>query len=63
MTSVAICISPDCKQLLRSSLILMGEIGGNDYNHAFESGRSIQEIRSFVHLVVNVISSAIDVRT
>ncbi|XP_058200186.1 GDSL esterase/lipase At1g28570-like isoform X1 [Rhododendron vialii] len=57
----SLCHSPlNCKQLLRSSLILMGEIGGNDYNHAFESGRSIQEIRSYVPLVVNVISSAID---
>ncbi|KAH7858330.1 hypothetical protein Vadar_022566 [Vaccinium darrowii] len=51
--------SSDCKQLLSSSLILMGEIGGNDYNGAFASRRSLQEIRSFVPIVIDAISSAI----
>lgn len=50
----------NCKQLLRNSLILLGEIGGNDYNHAFQSGRNIQEIQSFVPLVINAISLAIN---
>ncbi|KAA8515153.1 hypothetical protein F0562_018332 [Nyssa sinensis] len=52
--------SSNCKKLLQSSLVLMGEIGGNDYNHAFLTGRSIEEIQSFVPLVVNVIASTIN---
>ncbi|THG11562.1 hypothetical protein TEA_016213 [Camellia sinensis var. sinensis] len=38
----------------------MGEIGGNDYNHAFDSGRNIEEIQSFVPPVINAIGSAIN---
>ncbi|CAL5412331.1 unnamed protein product [Camellia sinensis] len=50
----------DCKKLLRNSLVLMGEIGGNDYNHAFDSGRNIEEIQSFVPPVINAIGFAIN---
>ncbi|KAF8411027.1 hypothetical protein HHK36_003566 [Tetracentron sinense] len=49
----------DCHEFLRSSLILLGEIGSNDYNHPFLERRSIEEIRSFVPLVIHTISSAI----
>ncbi|XVF77463.1 hypothetical protein PTKIN_Ptkin14bG0046000 [Pterospermum kingtungense] len=49
----------DCKGLLRSSLIVMGEIGGNDYNHALREGIDIEEVRQFVPLVVQIIASAI----
>ncbi|KAK6230284.1 hypothetical protein QUC31_001802 [Theobroma cacao] len=52
--------SSDCKELLRESLIVMGEIGGNDYNYAFEEGKNPEEIREFVPLVVHTISSAIN---
>ncbi|KAF5944503.1 hypothetical protein HYC85_018580 [Camellia sinensis] len=48
------------KKLLRNSLVLMGEIGGNDYNHAFDSGRNIEEIQSFVPPVINAIGFAIN---
>lgn len=42
----------------------MGEIGGNDYNHALLNGwKSKEEIRSFVPSVIIAISSAINVRT
>ncbi|XP_027105477.1 GDSL esterase/lipase At1g28580-like [Coffea arabica] len=51
--------SSDCKELLESSLVLMGEIGGNDYNHALFQGLKIKEVESFVPLVVQTISSAI----
>lgn len=51
--------SSDCKKLLESSLVLMGEIGGNDYNHALSQGIKIKEVESFVPLVVQTISSAV----
>ncbi|KAK1424791.1 hypothetical protein QVD17_20129 [Tagetes erecta] len=49
-----------CKQLIRRSLILMGEIGGNDYNHAFESGKSIAEVEAYVPFVINAIILAVN---
>ncbi|XP_022716916.1 GDSL esterase/lipase At1g28580-like [Durio zibethinus] len=52
--------SSDCKELLRNSLIVMGEIGGNDYNHAFLQGINPEEIREFVPLVAQTIASAIN---
>ncbi|KAL8236121.1 hypothetical protein R6Q59_017202 [Mikania micrantha] len=50
----------DCKNILRSSLILMGEIGGNDYNHAVIAGKSIDDLKSYVPLVINTIISGIN---
>ncbi|XP_042390557.1 GDSL esterase/lipase At1g28600-like [Zingiber officinale] len=50
----------DPKDVLNSSLILMGEIGGNDYNHPFFQRRTVEEIRSFVPDVIGSISSAIN---
>ncbi|GMI63742.1 Guard-cell-enriched GDSL Lipase 2 [Hibiscus trionum] len=52
--------SSDCKLLLRNSLIVMGEIGGNDYKHAFEQGINMEKIRHLVPLVVDIVSSAIN---
>ncbi|KAL4290661.1 hypothetical protein GQ457_14G025420 [Hibiscus cannabinus] len=52
--------SSDCKELLRTSLIAMGEIGGNDYNHAFRAGKNIKEIRELVPLVIDIITSSIN---
>ncbi|KAK9024675.1 hypothetical protein V6N11_004833 [Hibiscus sabdariffa] len=52
--------SSDCKMLLRNSLIVMGEIGGNDYRHAFEQGIKVEKIRQLVPLVVDVVASAIN---
>ncbi|XP_027105478.1 GDSL esterase/lipase At1g28580-like [Coffea arabica] len=53
------CKKSDCKDFLQSSLVLMGEIGGNDYNYPLLQGRNIEEVQSFVPLVVQTISSAI----
>ncbi|KAI3741666.1 hypothetical protein L1987_59340 [Smallanthus sonchifolius] len=50
----------DCKNILRNSLILMGEIGGNDYNHAVMVGKPIDELKSYVPLVINAIISGIN---
>ncbi|XVF34009.1 hypothetical protein REPUB_Repub18cG0020400 [Reevesia pubescens] len=52
--------SSDCEELLRNSLIVMGEIGGNDYNDAFLQGKNTEEIREFVPLVTQTIASAIN---
>lgn len=48
---------------MEHSLVLMGEIGGNDYNHALLAGKSIDEVETYVPLVVDAITSAINVRT
>jgi len=45
--------------MLGDSLILMGEIGVNDYNYPFFEGKSINEIKQLVPLVIKAISSAI----
>lgn len=41
----------------------MGEIGGNDYGHALVSGKHVDEIKWYIHLVVDNIASAITVST
>ncbi|KAJ0986161.1 hypothetical protein J5N97_004517 [Dioscorea zingiberensis] len=51
----------ECEDKLSSALFLMGEIGGNDFNHPFFQGRSFEEVRTFVPSVINAISSAITV--
>lgn len=50
----------DCKRLIGRSLVLMGEIGGNDYNHALAAGKSIDEVEPYVPLVIKAIVSAIN---
>ena len=47
--------------MIKNALILMGEIGGNDYNYVFFVGKTIEEVREFVPLVISTISSAITV--
>ncbi|CAA7028732.1 unnamed protein product [Microthlaspi erraticum] len=51
--------SRDCREMLGDSLILMGEIGGNDFNYPFFEGKSLNDIRELVPLVIKAISSAI----
>ena len=52
-------MSTECEEKLSGALFLMGEIGGNDYNDPFFQGRSLEEITTFVPLVINAISRAI----
>ncbi|XVE50623.1 hypothetical protein DITRI_Ditri01bG0178300 [Diplodiscus trichospermus] len=52
--------SSDCKEILQSSLIVMGEIGGNDYNYAFRERKNVKVVRQSVPLVVQAIASAIN---
>ncbi|KAF2610034.1 hypothetical protein F2Q70_00012660 [Brassica cretica] len=48
-----------CKEMLGDSLILMGDIGANDYVYMFFQGKSINEVEELVPLVIKAISSAI----
>nr|XP_009411654.1 PREDICTED: GDSL esterase/lipase At1g28600-like [Musa acuminata subsp. malaccensis] len=56
----SIAAGRDPKDVLNSSLILMGEIGGNDYNQPFFQGIKLDEIRPFVPSVISAISSGIN---
>ncbi|KAG6489946.1 GDSL esterase/lipase At1g28570-like [Zingiber officinale] len=49
-----------CAAFMSDALFLVGEIGGNDYNHAFSAGRSLTEITAMVPDVVRAITSAVD---
>ncbi|XP_019162692.1 PREDICTED: GDSL esterase/lipase At1g28600-like [Ipomoea nil] len=51
--------SSECKEFLKSSLVVVGEIGGNDYNHAFLGGISTNFIKSYVPNVVSKIGSVV----
>ncbi|KAJ3670884.1 hypothetical protein LUZ60_008310 [Juncus effusus] len=46
-------------ELMRNSLFLIGEIGGNDYNHLFIRGKTLKEIRAIVPTVVQAISTTV----
>ncbi|GJR45811.1 SGNH hydrolase-type esterase domain-containing protein, partial [Tanacetum coccineum] len=50
----------DCRNLIGRSLILMGEIGGNDYNTPIHQGKPMDEVKSYVPLVIDTIASAIN---
>ncbi|WOL00968.1 GDSL esterase/lipase [Canna indica] len=51
-------LQTECSRKLERALILMGEIGGNDYNNAFFQGSTIDDVKSFVPQVVERIISA-----
>ncbi|CAN8313525.1 unnamed protein product [Cochlearia groenlandica] len=56
----SLCGSPsDCRDVIGNALILMGEIGANDYNYGFFVGKPVEEIKELVPLVISTISSAI----
>ncbi|XP_023644901.1 GDSL esterase/lipase At1g28640 [Capsella rubella] len=60
LPNLCISSSPDCsREMLGDSLILMGEIGVNDYNYLFFEGKSINDIKELVPLVIKAISSTI----
>ncbi|KAF5762006.1 putative sinapine esterase [Helianthus annuus] len=50
----------DCRNFIGRSLILMGEIGGNDYNYPLSVGQPIDEIEPIVPLVIDAIISTIN---
>ncbi|XP_009601721.1 GDSL esterase/lipase At1g28600-like [Nicotiana tomentosiformis] len=56
----SLCKFPsECKEFLQNSLILVGEIGGNDFNYGFLGNSTKEEVESYVPAVINTISSAI----
>ncbi|XP_023765184.1 GDSL esterase/lipase At1g28610 [Lactuca sativa] len=50
----------DCRNLIGRSLILMGEIGGTDYNNPIVGNKPIDELNSYVPLVIDTIISAVN---
>ncbi|XP_075496518.1 GDSL esterase/lipase At1g28580-like isoform X1 [Primulina tabacum] len=49
----------DGKRYVQKSLILLGEIGGNDYNHALTLGMNLEVLQSLVPTVVEYIGSTL----
>ncbi|KAL1560314.1 acetylajmaline esterase [Salvia divinorum] len=51
----------DCKRFMEASLVIVGEIGGNDYNHALLlEGESMESVETFLPHVVSAITSTIN---
>ncbi|KAL1803750.1 hypothetical protein ACET3Z_032397 [Daucus carota] len=48
----------DCRDKLKNSLFMMGEVGGNDYNYALFGGKTIEEVKNLVPEVVQAIMEA-----
>ncbi|XP_073136826.1 GDSL esterase/lipase At5g03980-like [Henckelia pumila] len=56
----SVCVDHrDCVEKLHKSLFMVGEIGGNDYNYAIFQGKSMDDLRSMVPDIVNVIVEAV----
>ncbi|CAO2839193.1 unnamed protein product [Amaranthus hypochondriacus] len=49
----------EIKRKLQKALVLMGEIGGNDYNFAFFQGKTLEEVYQLVPQVVKTIKDAV----
>ncbi|KAI3470328.1 hypothetical protein Pfo_026991 [Paulownia fortunei] len=55
----SICSTPqDCAKRLKNSLILMGDIEGNDIGYSLTQGKSIQEVQTYVPLIIRTVISA-----
>ncbi|KAK9051297.1 hypothetical protein SSX86_027924 [Deinandra increscens subsp. villosa] len=50
----------DCRNFIGRSLILVGEIGGNDYNNPLSAGIATDEIEPYVPLVIDTIISVVN---
>ncbi|XP_076896687.1 GDSL esterase/lipase At1g28650-like [Bidens hawaiensis] len=56
----SICVShSNCRDFIGRSLILVGEIGGNDYNYPILEGKQIEEVESLVPPIIDTIISAV----
>ncbi|XP_074311882.1 acetylajmalan esterase-like [Silene latifolia] len=51
--------STDCERSLEKSLVLLGEIGGNDYNFAFSQGKTMEQVYALVPQVVQTIKDTV----
>ncbi|CAA7015802.1 unnamed protein product [Microthlaspi erraticum] len=55
-----LCASPsDCTEMIGNALVIVGEIGGNDINNGLIAGKSLDEIKQLVPLVITTVSSVI----
>ncbi|XP_058771488.1 GDSL esterase/lipase At1g28590-like [Vicia villosa] len=52
--------SKSCHDILKNSLFLVGEIGGNDFNYPLFIRKSIEEVSTYVPDVIKVITSSIN---
>ncbi|CAA0839349.1 GDSL-like Lipase/Acylhydrolase superfamily protein [Striga hermonthica] len=51
-----VCSSPaECSKWIGESMVLMGDIEGNDIGYALTQGKSIQEVRSYVPAIVKTL--------
>lgn len=51
-----------CRDFLRGSLFIVGEIGGNDYGYPFTQGLNLEEVTpNIVPQVISAIGFAIEV--
>lgn len=57
------CMVAEIKRKLQKALVLMGEIGGNDYNFAFFQGKTLEEVYQLVPQVVKTIKDAVQVKS
>ncbi|KAK6161725.1 hypothetical protein DH2020_005106 [Rehmannia glutinosa] len=62
LTSVC-STTQDCANRLRKSLILMGDIEGNDIGYPLAQGKSIAKVKSYVPFVIRAIIKATTVST
>ena len=51
----------DCVEKLKHALFMVGEIGGNDYNYALTQGKTLEEAKNMVPLVVQAIKDGVQV--
>ncbi|XP_010478236.1 PREDICTED: GDSL esterase/lipase At1g28610-like [Camelina sativa] len=49
----------DCREMIGNALLIVGEIGGNDYNYGFLVGKTVEELKELVPLVISSMSSVI----
>ncbi|XP_020406825.1 GDSL esterase/lipase At5g45910 isoform X2 [Zea mays] len=50
----------DCQSYFNSSLFVVGEFGGNDYNAPLFGGKAMAEVRSYVPEIVDRIASGVE---
>jgi hypothetical protein len=53
----------ECRDFFGESLFFLGEIGFNDYSFSMNKGKSVQQLRPLVPLVIRTITMAIEVVT
>ncbi|KAL7145694.1 hypothetical protein ABFS83_07G104300 [Erythranthe nasuta] len=56
---LSVCSTPqDCAVRLANSLIVLGDIEGNDYGYPLAQGKSIQEVNTYVPFVIRALIDA-----